>query len=266
MVGHIGSARRTKQQGIVVADEVETVRRHEGAGVFVALRTPVEMLEGERKATVPPGANRERLDAGADHLATDAVAGDGGNSILTHEPPRDHCRARFGGSLDDWPLYAARPSPVTRSFGSGQTPLAVREAGCYMPLAPRPMAAMPVRDTSSRPSSVMIEMNCSILDVRPVISNTKCSVEASMTLARKISAMRRASMRLSPLPLTFTSASSRSNGSPRAVRSTTRCTFTSLSSWLLICSSTMAVPVVTTVKRERCLACSVSDTVRLSML
>ena len=36
---------------------------------------------------------------------------------------------------------------------------------------------------------VMMEMNCSILEVRPVISNTKCSVEASITLARKISAM-----------------------------------------------------------------------------
>ena len=46
----------------------------------------------------------------------------------------------------------------------------------------------------------------------------------------------------------------------------TRCTFTSRSSWLLICASTIGVPVVTMVKRERCLACSVSDTVRLSML
>src|SRR5262245_66630104 len=43
----------------------------------------------------------------------------------------------------------------------------------HMPLGPRAMAAMPVRETSARPSSVMIEMNCSILELRPVISNTK---------------------------------------------------------------------------------------------
>ena len=33
----------------------------------------------------------------------------------------------------------------------------------HMPLGPRAMAAMPVRDTSISPSSVMMEMNCSIL-------------------------------------------------------------------------------------------------------
>ena len=38
------------------------------------------------------------------------------------------------------------------------------------------------------------------------------------------------------------------------------------SSWFRICASTIGVPVVTTVMRDRCLACSVSDTVRLSML
>src|SRR5215831_19244971 len=57
-----------------------------------------------------------------------------------------------------------------------------RAEATYMPLGPRAMAAMPVRETSPSPSSVMIEMNCSILELRPVISNTKCSVEASMTL------------------------------------------------------------------------------------
>jgi hypothetical protein len=128
------------------------------------------------------------------------------------------------------------------------------------------MAAMPVRDTSISPSSIMMETNCSIFEVRPVISNTKCSVEASMTLARKISAMRSASMRLSPLPVTLISASSRSSGSPSTVRSTTRCTLTSRSSWVLTWASTIDVAVVTMVKRDRCLACSVSDTVKLSML
>src|SRR5215475_2288424 len=136
----------------------------------------------------------------------------------------------------------------------------------HMPLEPRAMAAMPVRETSARPSSVMIEMNCSILELRPVISNTKCSVEASITLARKMPASRKASMRFSPVPTTLISASSRSNGSPTTVRSTTRCTLTNRSSWLLICPKTIGVPVVTIVKRERCFWCSVSETVRLSML
>ena len=38
------------------------------------------------------------------------------------------------------------------------------------------------------------------------------------------------------------------------------------SSWFRIWASTIGVPVVTTVIRDWCLACSVSDTVRLSML
>ena len=101
-------------------------------------------------------------------------------------------------------------------------------------MAPRAKAAMPVRATTATPSTIKIEMNCSILELRPVISNTKCSVEASITLARKISARRNASMRFSPLPTTLISASSRSNASPPTVRSTTRCTLTSRSSWLLI--------------------------------
>ena len=57
----------------------------------------------------------------------------------------------------------------------------------------------------------MMLMKVSILEALPVTSNTKCSVEVSITLARKISASRSASMRFSPLPCTFTSASSRSS-------------------------------------------------------
>ena len=47
-----------------------------------------------------------------------------------------------------------------------------------------------------------------------MISKTKCSVEASITLARNISASRNASIRFSPLPTTLISASSRSSASP----------------------------------------------------
>ncbi len=87
-----------------------------------------------------------------------------------------------------------------------------------------------------------------------------------MTRARKASASRSASTRSSPLPLTLTMASSRSIERPVSVMSTTRCTGTRRSSWFLICSITIGVPVVTTVISDRCLACSVSDTVSDSIL
>ena len=60
----------------------------------------------------------------------------------------------------------------------------------YIRSGPREMAASPVRATSTRPSGCISAMNCSIFDCLPVISKTKCSVEASMTWARKASARR----------------------------------------------------------------------------
>ena len=56
--------------------------------------------------------------------------------------------------------------------------------------------------------------SCSILSLAPVISNTKLSVVASITRARKASASRSASTRCSPLPRTLTIASSRSIARP----------------------------------------------------
>ncbi len=49
---------------------------------------------------------------------------------------------------------------------------------------PRPIAATPVRLTSTCPSSRINPMKVSIFDALPVISNTKCSVEVSTTCAR----------------------------------------------------------------------------------
>src|SRR5471030_2015951 len=73
----------------------------------------------------------------------------------------------------------------------------------YIPSGPRPMAAMPVRETSTRPSGSISATNCSILSLLPVISNTKLSVVASITRARKASASRNASTRCSPLLFTL---------------------------------------------------------------
>src|SRR5499427_3674059 len=181
-------------------------------------------------------------------------------------PNQSHCVNGCDDPCELWQrLRSHSRTARDRRDKRGRTRLSRLPLG-YMPLDPRAMAAMPVRETSARPSSVMIEMNCSILELRPVISNTKCSVEASITLARKMPASRKASIRFSPVPATLISASSRSKGSPATVRSTTRCTLTSRSSWFLICPRTIGVPVVTIVKRERCFWCSVSDTVRRSML
>src|SRR6266853_5139649 len=136
----------------------------------------------------------------------------------------------------------------------------------HIPSGPRAIATMPVRDTSTRPSGSIRLMNWSIFSEPPVISNTKLSVVASTTRARNASESRSASTRLSPLPRTFTMASSRSIAGPAMVMSTTRWTGTMRSSWFLICSITIGVPRVTMVMRERCFSCSVSETVRLSML
>src|SRR6185369_2830337 len=96
-----------------------------------------------------------------------------------------------------------------------------RQPHRYIPSGPRIMAAMPVRATSTRPSGNISAMNCSILSVAPVISNTKLSVVASITRARNASASRNASTRLSPFPFTLTIASSRSIALPASVMSTT---------------------------------------------
>ena len=74
--------------------------------------------------------------------------------------------------------------------------LAAKSRSVYMPCGPRFIAAMPVRQTSIRPSGFMIATNWSIFDDLPVISKMKCSIVASTTLAWKASARRSVSARL----------------------------------------------------------------------
>src|ERR1700730_19063202 len=73
----------------------------------------------------------------------------------------------------------------------------------HIEFGPRDMAATPVRDTSTRPIGRMRSMNWSILPTAPVSSNTKLSIQASITRARKASASRKASSRSVPLPTTL---------------------------------------------------------------
>jgi len=70
-----------------------------------------------------------------------------------------------------------------------------RSNGNYIPSGPRLMATTPVRETSIRPSGSIRLTKLSILSEAPVISNTKLSLVASTTRARKASARRSASMR-----------------------------------------------------------------------
>ncbi len=74
--------------------------------------------------------------------------------------------------------------------GSGSPP-----PSCYIASGPRPIATTPVRETSTSPSGSISSTNWSILSLLPVISNTKLSVVASITRARKASASRNASTR-----------------------------------------------------------------------
>src|SRR5690606_6723996 len=120
------------------------------------------------------------------------------------------------------------------------------------PQTPRAIAAAPVRATSTRPSGRIRSQKASTFSLVPVISKTKLSSVVSTTFARKMSAVRSASTRFSPVPATFISASSRSTDGPSTVRSCTSCTGTIRLSWALICSITAGVPVVTMVMRERC--------------
>jgi hypothetical protein len=84
VVGHVGGAGRAEQDGVVLADQVEAVLRHERARLLVALRPPVEMIERNREPAVAPGAGAEHLDPGCNHLGADAVARNGGDAVCAH--------------------------------------------------------------------------------------------------------------------------------------------------------------------------------------
>ena len=77
VVGHVGHAGRAEQDGVVALDLLAPVVGHEGAGLLVALRAPVEVIEGNREAAVALGAGVEHLDTRRDHLLADAVAWNG---------------------------------------------------------------------------------------------------------------------------------------------------------------------------------------------
>src|SRR6185503_6914290 len=109
VIGHVGRAGGAEQDGVVALDQGEAVLGHERTRLLVALRAPVEMVEGDLEAAIPPGAGLQRLDAGRDHLLADAVSGDGGDAQLSHfGSPVPVAFADFRGSLRGNPRGSGR--------------------------------------------------------------------------------------------------------------------------------------------------------------
>ncbi len=80
------------------------------------------------------------------------------------DPSRSAHRARLEGSA---------PHSRTQRRNEKRRHLHAAVSRNQMPSPPRWTAAIPVRETSTSPSGLMIVMNCSILEVRPVISKVK---------------------------------------------------------------------------------------------
>ena len=153
--------------------------------------------------------------------------------------------ARFGRFPHRNALLGRRITPEEEAFlattrlqrdgGAGRDPLrpgritrpCVEQCGRPLrvmpkcPSAPRPMAATPVRETSTRPTATIRPMKRSTSSVVPgQLEDEGGQSVASTVRAPKAEASRIASTRCSPLPSTFTSASSRSIALPWTVRST----------------------------------------------
>src|SRR5205823_14289424 len=99
VIGYIRHAGRTKQDSIVVLDQREAVGRHEGPGLLVARRAPVEVIERKFEVSRACRASIEHFNAGRDHLGAYSIAWNGGNSVSAHHSPSrnfnfpDHLRA-----------------------------------------------------------------------------------------------------------------------------------------------------------------------------
>ncbi|MEY9163018.1 hypothetical protein ABIE78_001137 [Sinorhizobium fredii] len=86
------------------------------------------------------------------------------------------CRCRdllpvFSGEKEQTAITQV-PSPAC-GLGAIRQPSRSIEHAHYIPCGPRFIAAIPVRQTSIRPSGFMMAMNCSIFEGLPVISKTK---------------------------------------------------------------------------------------------
>ena len=134
----------------------------------------------------------------------------------------------------------ARGRSAGQGAGAGHAQKERRGRGRFPRRPRRPAAATARRCGRPRPGPGRASgrRTCRSCSDAPVSSKTKLSWVVSTTLARKMSATRRASTRSTPVPRTFTSASSRSMPLGSLVTSCTWRVETIFCSWASICDST----------------------------
>ena len=84
VVRDVGSADRTKQDGVEFAQLIGAVCRHHDAVLFVVVRAPVEILEFQLELTIALGAGFESLHSGRDDLWPYSISAHCGNPVSTH--------------------------------------------------------------------------------------------------------------------------------------------------------------------------------------
>src|SRR3546814_21188969 len=82
MVGDAGKADGAEVDGVEFLHLRDAVLRHHAAGLGIALAGPVEELPFDGEA-VPAGDRLGRTLAPGDHFLADAVAGNGGEAVLS---------------------------------------------------------------------------------------------------------------------------------------------------------------------------------------
>ena len=85
MVRHTGPAHRAQEDGVELAQRLDTVRRHHRAVALEPLARPVELGVGQLDS-VPLRHRVEHRTGGRDHLAADPVARDDGDGLRGHPP------------------------------------------------------------------------------------------------------------------------------------------------------------------------------------
>ena len=84
MVRDIGSADRTKQNGVELAQLIGAICRHHDAMLPVVVRSPIEILKVQFELTVALGTGFKSLHTGRDNLRPNSISAHGGNPVSSH--------------------------------------------------------------------------------------------------------------------------------------------------------------------------------------
>ena len=84
VVRDIGSADRTKQNGVELAQLIGAVWRHHDAMLPIVVRSPIEILKVQFELTVALGTGFKSLHTGRDNLGSNSISAHGGNPVSTH--------------------------------------------------------------------------------------------------------------------------------------------------------------------------------------